>query len=780
MSVYNFNHPQQLHNHNLVQTSQSFHNHVNNNHLSNGVQPNGTTSSQVRYQLDNDYLSRGLVATPNHLDMSTQITRPTSKTALLVRQRRAMLEQLSCHICKGYLIDATTIDECMDSFCKSCIVIHLRSHNNCPKCGTLIHKTNPFNAIHSDKVLQDIVYKLVPGLYDNEMKRRREFYRNIYGGTNTSSSSSDDDGSSGSLTIERSPSLSSEQYGVVSHPKSFYKPTDSIDLSIEPHTRGDSSAIYYDNKRQSVVTCFTGGPQQRPASGSMFSPVDSQEFKTYLRCPASLTTLQLKKFIAAKFNNCKDDTIHLLYLNESLKDEYSLIDIAYIYDWRGIEHMRLFYIIERDLTKAENLEDFQTECQTPPKLKVKHSVGTSTQTPKRVCIDPHPKYYDESNDNQDKDNVFTHPSGRTMRPRVDTSSSTSKATKQSNQLAAPILRSSSSGRSEINSQADRALNRELLALGNQVQRSRSPFENDVSTSIGELSRLKQDNSKETRSIRKQITATKSNARINIPLPSTNQVTDSTDRTITTNRKANHDDRNFQEDSISLQKHTGIRQVEPFARERYSNVVVSSVSNQPQSSVVTLASFTQARSNNLVAMSSSSATTISNSYKNIQGTESSPKPEAKTVQMSRGNQPSTQLAFKFITERGVTIVRQMGSRSETEIPSTSASNNTTSIKPGTSLTAPPGPPTTSSQTTTTSGAHNSNSNSGMRSSGNLSLYQTSGSQAGSSAGTGMNTGSYHDGTSGRHHLKVKPVYKTFVDPTKLKSPNIKKLGYTARH
>lgn len=776
MSVHNFSHLQQPHNYNPHQNSRNFQNHVNsnhNNHLANGVQPNGTTSSQVQYQIDNDYISRGFVATPNHADMSVQLTRPTSKTALLVRQRRE-LEQLSCHICKGYLIDATTIDECMDSFCKSCIVIYLRSHNNCPKCGTLIHRTNPFNAIHSDKVLQDIVYKLVPGLYDNEMKRRREFYRTMYGGTSTPSSSSDDDSSFGSLTIGRSSSISSEQYGVVSHPKSFYKPTDSIDLSIEPHIRGDSSTIYYDNKRQSIVTCFTGNIQQRPSGGSMFSPVDSQQFKTYLKCPASLTTLQLKKFIAAKFNISKDDTIHLLYLNESLKDEYSLIDIAYIYDWRGIEHMRLFYIIERDLLKAGNLKNFQSDCQSSRKLKERHSVGTSTHTPKRVCIDPHPKYYYEPNNNEGNGNTFIHSSGRTMRPRVDTPSSTTKAPKQSNQLAAPILRSSSA-RSETASQADEALNKELLALGNQVQVSGSPFENDVNTPIGELSRLKQDNSKETRSMRKQITATESIPRINIQLTTTHLATDSIDRAVTTHGKANHDACNSQRESISAKKHTSSRQA--LTREGYSNVIPLPITNPPQSSKVTLEGFTQARSNNLIA-GSNSATTISNSYRAIQATGSPPKPEAKTVQISKWNQPSPQLAVKSITERGVTIVRQMYNHGEW-VPSTSSSNNTTSIKPSNSLHASPRPPTASSQTAT-GVSHKSNSNSETISSGNSSSYHTSSSHASSSVGTGMNTGSNHDGTSGRRNLKVKPVYKTFVDPTKLKSPNFKRLGYTARH
>lgn len=354
MSVYDFNHNEQITN-----------NYSNNNVCNN----NGSNSNGSR-------------ARPTEL--------VTSKTAMYVRQRRAMLEQLSCYICQGYLIDAITIDECMDSFCKSCIIKYLRNHNNCPKCGTLIHETNPFGAMRSDKVLQDIVYKLVPGLYDDEMKRRRDFYRGIVG---SSSSEEDTEESSGSNS-GRSSMHSNEKYGIIPRPKQFYKPTDIIEVSIEPYTKGESSTVYYDNRKNSVVTCFTGATQpqqQQQHLNSLFSTVDSQKFKTYLRCPAKLTALQLKRFIAAKFNICRDDTIHLLYLNESLKDAYSLIDLAYIYDWRGTEHMRLLYKIERNLSSNRQMQVSPSAHKTVPP---RQSVATSTQTVKRVCIDLNPKYYE--------------------------------------------------------------------------------------------------------------------------------------------------------------------------------------------------------------------------------------------------------------------------------------------------------------------------------------------------------------------------------------------------
>ncbi|RMC01388.1 hypothetical protein DUI87_21826 [Hirundo rustica rustica] len=43
-------------------------------------------------------------------------------------------------------------------------------------CDAQVHKTRPLLSVRSDKTLQDIVYKLVPGLFKDEMKRRRDFY----------------------------------------------------------------------------------------------------------------------------------------------------------------------------------------------------------------------------------------------------------------------------------------------------------------------------------------------------------------------------------------------------------------------------------------------------------------------------------------------------------------------------------------------------------------------------------------------------------------------------
>ncbi|XP_071985672.1 polycomb group RING finger protein 6 isoform X1 [Engystomops pustulosus] len=82
-----------------------------------------------------------------------------------------------CSICKGYLIDATTITECLHTFCKSCIVRHFYYSNRCPKCNVVVHQTQPLYNIRLDRQLQDIVFKLVVNLEEREKTQMFNFYK---------------------------------------------------------------------------------------------------------------------------------------------------------------------------------------------------------------------------------------------------------------------------------------------------------------------------------------------------------------------------------------------------------------------------------------------------------------------------------------------------------------------------------------------------------------------------------------------------------------------------
>ncbi|NWI29705.1 PCGF3 protein, partial [Sula dactylatra] len=73
---------------------------------------------------------------------------------------------ITCHLCNGYLIDATTVTECLHTFCRSCLVKYLEENNTCPTCRIVIHQSHPLQYIGHDRTMQDIVYKLVPGLQE--------------------------------------------------------------------------------------------------------------------------------------------------------------------------------------------------------------------------------------------------------------------------------------------------------------------------------------------------------------------------------------------------------------------------------------------------------------------------------------------------------------------------------------------------------------------------------------------------------------------------------------
>ncbi|XP_049591811.1 polycomb group RING finger protein 6 isoform X1 [Syngnathus scovelli] len=84
---------------------------------------------------------------------------------------------IRCGLCCGFLIDATTITECLHTFCKSCIVKHFFNSNRCPSCTIIVHETQPLYNIRPDRQLQDIVYKMIPFLEEFEREQMCNFYK---------------------------------------------------------------------------------------------------------------------------------------------------------------------------------------------------------------------------------------------------------------------------------------------------------------------------------------------------------------------------------------------------------------------------------------------------------------------------------------------------------------------------------------------------------------------------------------------------------------------------
>jgi hypothetical protein len=173
------------------------------------------------------------------------ISKEKSKETAVYRSEREKIllgdvqSYITCYLCKGYLIKATTIVECLHTYCHSCLMKYLSREKSCPQCEMSISKSKtnikyaltyayasmlvlvfskqiqmsctffmiPLNkismntlsslytypvaqntfslkifsflllALRYDATIQSIVYKLVPGLYEKELLRRRAFYK---------------------------------------------------------------------------------------------------------------------------------------------------------------------------------------------------------------------------------------------------------------------------------------------------------------------------------------------------------------------------------------------------------------------------------------------------------------------------------------------------------------------------------------------------------------------------------------------------------------------------
>lgn len=106
-------------------------------------------------------------------------TMATTITKIRTIRRRPKIKELndmiSCYLCHGYLINATTIDYCVHSFCRSCIVKYLETDKRCPICRSGGKQINLSN-LRSDERLKSLIYKIVPGLFQNEHQRQIQFY----------------------------------------------------------------------------------------------------------------------------------------------------------------------------------------------------------------------------------------------------------------------------------------------------------------------------------------------------------------------------------------------------------------------------------------------------------------------------------------------------------------------------------------------------------------------------------------------------------------------------
>jgi len=81
---------------------------------------------------------------------------------------------LACHLCSGYLVNATAITECLHVFCRSCLIKHLQLNQECPECGEKVI-VSAEGALRSDRTLQDLIHLLIPRVFEAEQRREADF-----------------------------------------------------------------------------------------------------------------------------------------------------------------------------------------------------------------------------------------------------------------------------------------------------------------------------------------------------------------------------------------------------------------------------------------------------------------------------------------------------------------------------------------------------------------------------------------------------------------------------
>ncbi|XP_032794297.2 uncharacterized protein LOC116930951 [Daphnia magna] len=235
---------------------------------------------------------------------------------------------LICTVCQGYLVDATTITECLHSFCRSCVVPHVAEFHQCPSCSVPLSTTKPFSQLRRDYTLQSIVYKMIPRLARNELERRRKF------------------------RLERSDAttMADDNKTEECYLQSFFAPNDPISMSLE----------YAEPNCEFGLRANLG--KDGPETGS--------QHRRFFRCPADLPIGHLVKFLRNKFNVTDPAThkLEILYNGRPLAPEYKLSDVAYIFSWKEREPLRLWYRISPTVAKEEEPIQWKT---TPEEIKTK-------------------------------------------------------------------------------------------------------------------------------------------------------------------------------------------------------------------------------------------------------------------------------------------------------------------------------------------------------------------------------------------------------------------------
>uniref|UniRef100_A0A8C6J0V4 RAWUL domain-containing protein n=1 Tax=Melopsittacus undulatus TaxID=13146 RepID=A0A8C6J0V4_MELUD len=189
------------------------------------------------------------------------------------------------------IIDHYTVSQ---YYFQSCLVKYLEENNTCPTCRIVIHQSHPLQYVGHDRTMQDIVYKLVPGLQEAEIKKQREFYYK--------------------LGMEVPGDIKGETCSAKhldSHHNVETKPDENSNKETSEGNQEEDNDYHRSDEQVSI--CLE-------CNSSKLRGLK----RKWICCSAQATVLHLKKFIAKKLNLSSFNELDILCNEEILGKDHTL------------------------------------------------------------------------------------------------------------------------------------------------------------------------------------------------------------------------------------------------------------------------------------------------------------------------------------------------------------------------------------------------------------------------------------------------------------------------
>lgn len=156
-------------------------------------------------------------------------------------------------------------------------------------------------------------------------------------------------------------------------------------LPTDPVDRGEGGNTYIYSSDEIICLSLEYADKVTEKEKSADMETDEEGVpRRYLRCPAAVTIGLLKRLVRGKYGLDTNHALDMLYGDSFLCDEYSLVDLAYMFDWKRKGPMRLKYRIYQDVDMPpsplvnENIEEKAQTKESTEDIRAATSGPTTT------------------------------------------------------------------------------------------------------------------------------------------------------------------------------------------------------------------------------------------------------------------------------------------------------------------------------------------------------------------------------------------------------------------